>query len=296
MFAFDRARFLADFTARTRVTLTPARREALDFLLAQFERDAGFKMVREFAYVLATIHWETGATFAPIRERRASQEKNPRLYALQQRYWPSGYFGRGYVQLTWDYNYRNAGQKLAGETFRVNGAAVTIAPTTFLQQPDYLLDPAISYRIASRGMREGWFTGKRLSQFITEGAAPDFHNARKIINGLDRAAEIAALANSYELLLRGALTAASPVAPAAVAPVGGAASIARSRGRPAPISVEPTRSPTRRQPLRPKRQAASSETKTGPGKASGTPARAAKRTAKRTAKRAANTRSKSSRR
>ena len=221
MLAFDRARFFADFAARTRVALTPARRDSIDFLLGRFEQDAGFTMVRELAYVLATIQWETGATFAPIRERRANPEKNPKLHALQQRYWPSGYFGRGYVQLTWDYNYRNAGQKLAGEKFRVNGATVAITPTTFLQHPDYLLDPAISYRIASRGMREGWFTGKRLSQFITEGTAPDYHNARKIINGLDRAAEIAALANSYELLLRGALTTA--VAPRATAPAGGAA-------------------------------------------------------------------------
>jgi hypothetical protein len=249
MFAFDRARFFADFAARTRVALTPARRDSLDFLLGRLEQDAGFTMLRELAYVLATIHWETGTTFAPIRERRASAEKNPRLHALQQRYWPSGYFGRGYVQLTWDYNYRNAGQKLAGERFRVNGGDVTVTPTTFLQQPDYLLDPAISYRIASRGMREGWFTGKRLSQFIADGAPPDFHNARKIINGLDRAAEIAALANSYELMLRGALT--SGVAAAApVAPVGGAASLPRSaprsRSRPAPVSVEPPTVASRR--------------------------------------------------
>lgn len=269
MFAFDRARFFADFTARTRVALNPARRAALDFLLGQFERDAGFTMVRELAYVLATIHWETAATFAPIRERRANPDRNPRLHARQQRYWPSGYFGRGYVQLTWDYNYRTAGQKLNGETFAVNGTTLAVTPTTFLQHPDYLLEPAISYRVAARGMREGWFTGKRLSQFVANGAPPDFHNARKIINGLDRAADIAALANGYELLLRGALTGAA--APASAAPVGGAASL--TRGRSAPISVAP--------PPRPGRTRTPASRKAGAAATKRTPTQRAKPAAKR---------------
>lgn len=255
MFAFDRQRFLAEFTARTGVAMNAARQQALTFLLDSIERDDGFTTLRELAYVLATIHWETGRTFSPVKELRASETRNPSLYARQQRYWPSGYYGRGYVQLTWDYNYKNASKKLEGEVFPVGGQAVTVTPTTFLEHPDYLLEPAISYRVAARGMREGWFTGKRLSQYIPNASAPDYVNARRIINGVDRAAEIAEIAKKYEALL--VATQVGAMAPAPVAAGGGAASLgtgrttapprrpvsrAQSVGRstpPPPLSVEP---------------------------------------------------------
>jgi hypothetical protein len=169
-------------------------------------------MIRELAYVLATIRWESGHTFDPVRERRANAEKNPKLFALQERYWPSGFFGRGYVQMTWEKNYRLAGSRLAGESFTIKDAPVTFTALTLVQNPDYLLERAVSYRIAVRGMREGWFTGKKLSQFITDAAPPDYVNARRIINGTDRATEIAAMANEFELLLRGATTVAPATA------------------------------------------------------------------------------------
>ncbi len=255
MFAFDRQRFLAEFTARTGVAMNAARQQALTFLLDSIERDDGFTTLRELAYVLATIHWETGRTFSPVKELRASETRNPSLYARQQRYWPSGYYGRGYVQLTWDYNYKNASKKLEGEVFPVGGQAVTVTPTTFLDHPDYLLEPAISYRVAARGMREGWFTGKRLSQYIPNASAPDYVNARRIINGVDRAAEIAEIAKKYEALF--SATQVGAQAPEPVAAGGGAASLgtgrttapprrpvsrAQSVGRsspPPPLSVEP---------------------------------------------------------
>jgi hypothetical protein len=135
MFAFDRRRFLAEFSARSGVTLTPARQQALTFLLDSLERDAGFTLLGEIAYVLATIHWETGRTFAPVKELRASESRNPKLYARQQRYWPSGYYGRGYVQLTWDYNYKKASE-LAGSVPH-RGASRHDHPTN----PDYLFEP-----------------------------------------------------------------------------------------------------------------------------------------------------------
>jgi putative chitinase len=206
MFTIDRQRFFADWPARVRLPLTESRRKGVEFLLDAFERDQTLTMIRELAYVLATIRWESGHTFEPVRERRANAAKNPRLFALQERYWPTGFFGRGYVQMTWEKNYRLAGTRLAGETFTIGDAPVTFDASTLVQNPDYLLQRAVSYRIAVRGMREGWFTGKKLSQFITEATPPDYVNARRIINGTDRAAEIAAMANEFELLLRSATT------------------------------------------------------------------------------------------
>jgi hypothetical protein len=41
-----------------------------------------------------------------------------------------------------------------------------------------------------------------LSDFIKDGQPPDYKNARKIINGLDRANEFAGFASNFELILR----------------------------------------------------------------------------------------------
>ena len=50
------------------------------------------------------------AGWSPVAERRA--EPGTRVWALQERYWPSGYYGRGYLQLTWEANYRAMGLAL----------------------------------------------------------------------------------------------------------------------------------------------------------------------------------------
>jgi putative chitinase len=43
----------------------------------------------------------------------------------------------------------------------------------------------------------GMFTGKKLSDYIKPGKAPDYVGARAIINGTDKAKLIAGYANSY---------------------------------------------------------------------------------------------------
>ncbi|MGA7878804.1 MAG: hypothetical protein WCA08_24305 [Desulfoferrobacter sp.] len=54
-------------------------------------------------------------------------------------------------------------------------------------------------------MRGGWFTGKKLGDYIKDGAPPDYINVRRVINGTDRAEEIALIANQFELLLRASI-------------------------------------------------------------------------------------------
>lgn len=217
MFAIDAATFHADAASRLGIRLSDERRQGVDFLLKRLGADNEFTMVRELAYVLATIRWETASTFQPIRERRAVRERNPQHWERQNRYWGSGYYGRGYVQITWDYNYRRAGQKLAGKTFPIDGVQRTIEPDSFLKNPDWVMHPDISYEICARGMREGWFTGKKLSDYIREGEAPDYVNARRIVNGMDHASDITAIANQFELLLRAT---AAPVLAAVQIPKG----------------------------------------------------------------------------
>lgn len=212
MLDLDRQRFLAEAPARLALKLTPERQAGLSFLVSSLAADPGITMIRQSAYILATIRWETAQTFQPIRERRARRATNPRHWEIQNRYWPSGFYGRGYVQITWETNYRRAGRRLAGQTFTVAGVPRRVEADTFVEEPDLVLVPEIAYLVCVRGMSEGWFTGKKLDDYIQEGSPPDYLNARRIVNGLDRAAEIAAYANEFELLLRAA---AAPVAPAA---------------------------------------------------------------------------------
>ncbi len=70
----------------------------------------------------ATIAVETG-TFLPVRERRISDVRKPtdtdesyaarmRIRDMQNRYWSSCYYGRGFIQLTWKKNYQAYGEAL----------------------------------------------------------------------------------------------------------------------------------------------------------------------------------------
>ena len=135
------------------------------------------------AYVLATADWETNHTFKPVREaywvKNAEQWRKKNL-----RYYP--WYGRGYVQLTWEQNY-----KLAGEKLKIN----------LTEHPDLALDPVNAADIIVLGMKEGWFTGKKLSDYISLHES-DFLNARRIINGTDKAKEISILADKYDAELK----------------------------------------------------------------------------------------------
>ena len=153
------------------------------------------------AYLLATAWHETGKTMQPIAEwgSRAyfdrydpvladSQEQRSRARKLGNTQQGDGYQyrGRGYVQLTWKANYAKAGRSLGVD---------------LVANPDLALEPAIAYRILVTGMREGWFTGRRLGDYLRPGRAPDYIGARRVINGQDRAALIAQYARQFERAL-----------------------------------------------------------------------------------------------
>lgn len=134
------------------------------------------------AYVLATACWETAGTMQPVREAfylgaRAGAYRDGLRYAP--------WYGRGFVQLTWRANYLRAGEALGVD---------------LLADPDRALDPDIAARVLVQGMTGGWFTGRRLGQFVS-ATGRDYTEARRIINGLDCAGQIAALADDYEAAL-----------------------------------------------------------------------------------------------
>jgi hypothetical protein len=145
----------------------------------------------KLAYILATAAWETNHTFEPVKEAYYLGGKKAENYRKKLRYYP--YYGRGFVQLTWKENYLKA-SKYFGKDFVAN--------------PDEVMEPETSALILVVGMLEGWFTGKALKDYIDDLDESDkedfleFYNARRIINGMDKANDIAVLAEKYEKELR----------------------------------------------------------------------------------------------
>jgi predicted chitinase len=86
--------------------------------------------------------------------------------------------GRGFVQLTGRINYADWSRRLNLD---------------LLTYPEQVAEPAIAAQVLVVGMRDGTFTGVSLTDYLGE----DFYTARKIINGLDCADRIAAIAQDY---------------------------------------------------------------------------------------------------
>ena len=203
MFAFDRKKFFDSYRQRFG-PLTQDLVDALEFLLAQIEHDKRFpggdNDRRQLAYCLATFKWETAHTFRPIDEHGSTSYFNSR-YGPQTKVGKTlgnaqpgdgaRFHGRGFVQVTGRRNYSKA-KSLTG--------------VDLLSDPDRAKEPELAYQIAIQGMVDGWFTGRKLSQFFKDGAAPDYEEARTIINGHDQAPAIANIARRMSEVLVGAFT------------------------------------------------------------------------------------------
>lgn len=150
---------------------------------------------RQLAYVLATIKHETAHTMLPIDEF-GTTDRFDRLYGPPSKKAKElgntrpgdgdRFHGRGYVQITGRNNYRHAGNQLNVD---------------LETNPERIKEKPIAYTIAVAGMNHAWFTGRKLSDFINEKKV-DFVNARRIINGLDRADQIADMARRMDDILR----------------------------------------------------------------------------------------------
>lgn len=130
---------------------------------------------RKLAYILATAWHETAKTMQPIEEWGKGTNKP---YGKLDQATGQGYWGRGHVQLTWKENYERFGKMLGID---------------LVNHPQNALDMTTSAKIASIGMMKGLFTGKKLGDYFTK-TKTDWVNARRIINGVDRAKMIAGYA------------------------------------------------------------------------------------------------------
>lgn len=120
----------------------------------------------ELAYVLATVTHETGHAMQPVREGGGER------YLKTKKYYP--WVGEGLVQVTWEENARKFGAKKPGD----------------------LMTWPIALRAAFEGMIKGLYTGRKLADYINKDRI-DFVNARRIINGNDKAKLVAHYARAF---------------------------------------------------------------------------------------------------
>ncbi len=133
--------------------------------------------MNKLAYIFATAWHE--ANLIPDRKEIRCRPGST-CYNQQELYWYTGFYGRGLSQLTHEYNY-----KAMGEIFRID----------LVNNPDLALTPNISAQILVYGMMNGSFTSAPLGRYIN-GSKADFVNARRVVNGLDKASEIAEYATN----------------------------------------------------------------------------------------------------
>lgn len=144
----------------------------LPFILNLASQDKNIDGVYQLAYMLATAMWETGQ-FKYLDEQGSEKyfSKYQNKICNTQTGDAQRYRGRGYVQLTGRANYKTATEKL------------NLPGVNFEDSPFLAADPKYAYQIMVRGCLEGWFTGRKLSDYVTvDGSKRDYKNARNVIN------------------------------------------------------------------------------------------------------------------
>lgn len=177
--------------------------DEINFLVGEFDKDKSISYAQA-SYMLATVWHETAGTMLPIAEygkgrgrvygtwyknskgEKYSFKDGSRNNAYLYEDFPHLYYGRGYVQLTWKANFVKARSKLGVD---------------FVNNPDLVMLKEYAVQILIVGMKEGWFTGKKLSDYI-HLSKKDYVGARRIINGTDKAYKIAKEAGIFEKALR----------------------------------------------------------------------------------------------
>lgn len=182
-------------------TLTQEKVDNINLIVATAEKYG--LTYPQTAYVLATVAWETGRTFKAIAEYgKGKGRKYGTLYTNSkgQKYgiagsdgrtylyseYPHLYYGRGHTQNTWLDNYKYIKQRTGVDV---------------VNNPDLLLDDKLSIEVTVLALKEGWYTGKKLSDYINN-TKKDYVGARRCVNGTDKAREIADYAVVFEKALR----------------------------------------------------------------------------------------------
>lgn len=163
--------------------MTNSQVQGMETILDEWDAE-GLTDHRWLAYMLGTAFLETAHTMQPITEfggRKYFDKYDTGELARRLGNTPEAdgdgykYRGRGLVQITGLANYQKFG---------------------IANDPDKALEDETAVKIMFVGMKNGSFTGKKLSDYFL-GAKADWINARRIINGTDRAADIAGYAKKF---------------------------------------------------------------------------------------------------
>ncbi len=195
---YDRAKFFA--AVRRPVFaghLSASQVSGMEAILNGWEKLQPSGDTRFIAYILGTTRWETAATMQPIEEYGHGRG---RAYGVPAGPWHRIYDGRGDVQLTWEANYAKADKEL-------HARGLLKAGESMVKTPALAMRPDMAAAVMFFGMLEGWFTGRKLSTYFTAHGS-DWTNARRIINGTDHAADVAALARHFDVAMTAARTSA----------------------------------------------------------------------------------------
>ncbi|MBX5222526.1 hypothetical protein HJC04_19755 [Rhizobium sp. NLR8a] len=157
---------------------------------------------RWLAYILATAFHETAYTMQPVRETLAESDMRAveileaafaagRLSWVETPYWRPDedgrcWLGRGLVQLTHKRNYE---------------AMSVLTGIDLVADPDRAMEMEAAVTILIEGMLQGSFTGHKLADHLN-ATTEDWVNARRIVNGTDRAEKLAGYALAFHAALR----------------------------------------------------------------------------------------------
>lgn len=161
----------------------------INAILAFWDQAHADNPLGQLAYILATVRAEVGLKMAPVRETFANSDAQARARLAHKPYAQSvpphghAYYGRGYVQLTWHRNYERQEAKLG---------------VPLVAEPDLALRAEVAIRVLVGGMMAGDFNGHGHSlPHYVNATRQDFVEARRTVNVLDRAHEIAVYATRF---------------------------------------------------------------------------------------------------
>src|SRR5436305_10389940 len=176
MFTFDRSKFWTAYNNQFGHNPHPTEKGATNNLLGFIESDSALARLEWAAFLLGTMRNEVGSNMMPIKEIKAAP--NTAVWQkYQSKYWNTGFYGRGYSQLTLKGNYQQFGNLLGMD---------------LVDNPDLVLQPAVGYKILSMGCVQGLFRRRpksaggaryKLTDFLN-GQKKDYVSARQIVNGV----------------------------------------------------------------------------------------------------------------
>lgn len=136
----------------------------------------------QLAYIFATAHHESVFGYRMEEYADGSAYEGWKVLGNTEEGDGKRFKGRGYVQLTGRTNYQKY---------------TDLYGVDLINNPELASDHEWATKILFHGMANGTYTTKKLSDYLKDDGSLDFVEARRVVNGQDKAQEIADLAQKY---------------------------------------------------------------------------------------------------